>query len=316
MKILILAEDPSFGAAANLVKALRNAGHSVGSIFLRKDPKAFWEKVCNSMYIEPKDQNTKVVMHDKIGVYDHLIFVGSNAFESFSIPDRKTPATVILTDSHYLKNYERLNAEFDAAAVNVMAMPDLMPYRQCRPTSIYYPPFNLCNRKQKKNKHFTICHSPGPKAATNEKGTLHIREQLQRFVHKNPGAEYIEITGKTHSESIEIKRKAHVFIDQMVPPGAKPNGYAGGLGKSGVEAMQLGCYTITNRTEHGNYLNYFDQEKETLADHLQHVYNNRKELRNRAKAQKGWSQHNTTFDMVALNVLRTIQNKHENSNIR
>jgi hypothetical protein len=316
MKILILAEDPSFGAAANLVKALRKEGHSVGSIFLRKDPKGFWEKLSTCRYIEPIGDNQKVVIYDQDCGFDHLIFVGSNAFESFPIPERKTPTTVILTDSHYLRNYERLNLEFDAAGVNVMAMPDLMPYRQGRPTAIYYPPFNLCNYKRKKNDHFTICHSPGPKDATNEKGTFQIREQVQRFLHKNPGAEYIEITGKTHAESIEIKSKAHVFIDQLVPPGVKPNGYAGGLGKSGVEAMQLSCYTITNQMEHGKCLNYFNPETETMADHLQHVFDNRKELSNRAKAQLGWSKHHTTFDMVALNVLKTIQNKHENSNVR
>jgi len=316
MKIVVIAEDPSFGASANLVNALRKQYHSVVFVFKNNDPKEFWKKV--------PDKVVTIGRRPVLATMPDLsIVVGSKAWDwgmefEGQGPNIKPnqPTTVILTDSHYLRNYDRLNVEFDAAGVNVMAMPDLMPYRQGRPTAIYYPPFNLCNHKRKKNDHFTICHSPGPKAATNEKGTLQIREQVQRFLHNNPGAEYIEITGKTHAESIEIKSKAHVFIDQLVPPGVKPNGYAGGLGKSGVEAMQLGCYTITNRTEHGNYLNYFDQEKETLADHLQHVYNNRKELRNRAKAQKGWSQHNTTFDMVALNVLRTIQNKHENSNIR
>lgn len=315
MKILLLAEDPSFGAAANLIHALRNEGHNVGSIFLRKDAKCFWKNI-GAVYVEPKKHGQKVGVYDEIGVYEHLIFVGSNAFESFTLQKRITPTTVILTDTHYLKNYKRLNAEFDAAGVNVMAMPDLMPYREGRPTAIYYPPFNLCNRKQKKNKHFTICHSPGPKAESNAKGTLQIREQVQLFLYKNPNAEYIEISGKTHAESIEIKSKAHVFIDQLVPPGAKPNGYAGGLGKSGAEAMQLGCYTITNRTEHGTYFVYFDPEQETLSQHLQRMHDNLEKRLIYRQVQKGWSQHNTTFDMVALNVLRTIQNKHENSNIR
>ena len=61
---LMLAEDPSFGAAGNLLNALYKNGHEVSAMFTRKDEKEFWKRI-----EIPKDQN--VVMSTDLSWWDY-----------------------------------------------------------------------------------------------------------------------------------------------------------------------------------------------------------------------------------------------------
>lgn len=307
--IALIAEDPSFGASANLVNALRQAGYQVSDFFKNKDPKGFWQTLESPAICEDR----KPLLFQRP---DQTIIVGSNAWDwikSLEKPaENEKPyvkTTVILTDTYYIRNHERLNAEFEAAGVTVFAMPDLFQYRKGLPTLPYYPPFSLEHVKVKKNKHFTICHSPGPKAATNKKGTLDIRKAVQQFKQKYPATEYIEITGKSHAECLELKAKAHVFIDQIVPEGSMPHGYKGGIGKSGVEAMHLQCEVIGNVAEceimPPMSINVTDAYP--LHQKMEFVYRNKLRSDQEMVDQYFWAKQYTSYQFVANHVLQTIK---------
>jgi hypothetical protein len=303
MKLALIAEDPSFGASANLVEALRQNDHQVAAIFENKDPKGFWQKVSSSFFV-----GNKFMLHDD-GSKDRLIIVGSNAWDKFKFMNQpKTPITVILTDSHYLRNYQRLNKEFTEAGATVFAMPDLMPFRENLPTLTYLPPFEISHIKVEKNKRFTICHSPGPKVSTNAKGTREIRAAVHLFQRHHPNTEYLELTGLSHDECLLQKAKAHVFIDQIIPENRQINGYAGGLGKSGIEAMHLGCYVISSITEPYTAFNFYDPKYSMpLEIYLNLLINEKEVVKNLAHKQHLKAMALSSYSSVANHVLQTLQ---------
>lgn len=302
--IALIAIDPSFGASANLVNALRQAGHSVLPIFKNRDPKEFWKTVEHPLYADGYLWSADIFK----GI-EHNIYVGSNAYKWYQTA-KDIPTTVILTDTHYIENHKRLNAEFEAAGVTVFAMPDLYPYREGKPTLPYYPPFSLEHIPIKKNKHFTICHSPGDKAASNKKGSIEIRKAVERFMKQYPETEYLELTGLSHEECLRQKAKAHVFIDQMVPEGSMPHGYKGGIGKSGVEAMHLGCLVFTsgNRMQHSNMptppIMYLDVG--ILYTAIAGEYLDFELCKSNGRSCWYWAKKYTSYEFVAQHVLQTL----------
>ena len=93
-----------------------------------------------------------------------------------------------------------------------------------------------------KYKEFTVSHSPRNRMKQDKKGANVIREAV-----KSLGMRFELITGKSVQEAIQIKGKSHVHVDQIVN---MADGYKGGIGKSGLEAIMMGCAVITSGDRH------------------------------------------------------------------
>jgi hypothetical protein len=156
---------------------------------------------------------------------------------------------IIIPDSIYIYNWEGYNEEF--LPYEVLMSNCTMQYREGYPTKVYYQPFDLSPwMREKKWSKLTFCHSPFVGRSMAKKGTIQIIETLIRNNLK-----FEIINGLPWNECLERKAKCHVFIDQIdTDPALFPNAetWKGGLGKSGMEAMLLGCYTITR----GNFKDY------------------------------------------------------------
>lgn len=317
--IFVVAEDPSFGAAANVINAMYRQGYYVTAMFQNKDPKGFWKTIeipkKSIVYVDGNFDRkiTAPPCHP-----DEIVIIGSSAWDmlfvemdytfddSWSLDNCK----IILTDTHYIRNYERLNDEFDDLGVRVYAMPDLYQYRlksgyKHNETSPFYQPFDVeafKAKRQKKHKKYSICHSPGVKAKTNQKGTIQIGQAVQKYLAKNNSATYKLITDLEYEKCLEEKSKCHVFIDQMQQE--NPYEYAGGLGKSGLEAMLLGSLVLSC----GEIVNHccfpeapvqiFNTEKELL--NALEFFEEHQEIREFiAKTQQVWAETFLSYSYVA-----------------
>jgi len=183
---------------------------------------------------------------------DHLIVVGCAALRlAAKHIERGAYKTVgvVFSDTKCCTDRKWWNQFAKKNKVAVYMMPDLaqyseVPYVPCYQTLIM-PEIEI-----KKADRLTICHSPNKKGIW--KGTPAIR-RIMKELRKDYDFDYVEIIGKSWRESLEIKSRAHIFIDQLtygnpeIPQdrfGGKIK-YHGALGKSGLEGMLLGCYTIT-----------------------------------------------------------------------
>ncbi len=118
----------------------------------------------------------------------------------------------------------------------------------------YLPPMSIntfaeireANKKEDNN--IVLCHSPGTKFEQNCKGTMTITQCFEKMKSKYNNVSYNIIHGMVNRQCLENKAKSHIFIDQLVdgklynvdPP------YLGGVGKSGIEGMLLGCASMTS----------------------------------------------------------------------
>jgi hypothetical protein len=148
---LMLAEDPSFGAAGNLANALWDNGHELSVMFTRRDEKEFWKRIKipedQVVYLENQGYDTPVAA---VSAPDEIIVVGASAWDMLFVSvnydfskKSATPIKVILTDTYYVRNYQRLNEEFEKVGARVYAMQYLMRYRVGLPTEIYYQPIEI-----------------------------------------------------------------------------------------------------------------------------------------------------------------------------
>lgn len=210
MEIALISIDPSFGNCAGLYNAL-SIKHNVSCYFKQIDPKGFHELIPYKLGFNMPE-------------YDHYVVVSSDAYVRLNTPKNKT--TVILTDSYFLKNHKTI----DLKGVRVLCMPDLAQY--CDYDKLYYMPFQW-DLPVVKHDVFTIAHSPYDETKMALKGTEIIESVGDIDV----------IMGLSWMESIQRKSRAHMFIDQI---SERESRYKGGIGKSGLEAMAVGCLTFTS----------------------------------------------------------------------
>jgi hypothetical protein len=187
---------------------------------------------------------------------DHLIVVGCAALRlAAKYIERGAYKTlgVVFSDTKCCTDSKWWNQFVKKNKIAVYMMPDLAQYAEV-PFVPCYQALIMPEISIVKNEILTICHSPNKKGIW--KGTQAIR-QIVKELQKDYDFNYVEIVGKTWRETLEIKSRAHIFIDQLtygnpeIPQkrfGGKIN-YNGSLGKSGLEGMFLGCYTITGAKE-------------------------------------------------------------------
>lgn len=231
MRIALMAEDPAFGNCVGLYRAL-SLKHDVTAVFHKKGrpEKLMWEEIPHVLDIKYVPKRA-----------DHYIIIGAQHFvrlgrlhPGFLPYSGNDKVTVVLTDS--MSRNRKQCLQEDLVNYRVFCMADLAPFYNC--VGIYYHPFEY-EGEVRKNGRMLVSHSPFSLHKKNLKGTRFIKRVIEEI-----GVELEVIAGVSWRESIERKSKAHIFVDQVIPP--DEIGWHGGLGKSGIEGMATGCLTMTS----------------------------------------------------------------------
>ena len=189
---------------------------------------------------------------------DHLIIIGCLALVKYSnIKDKKFKSVaVIFSDTNFCIHHRWCNKYVKKHNIPVYAMPDLHDYL----TVPYIPAYQTITlpdvEVEKPYNPIIICHSPGAKGKYNYKGTKQINE-IVKSLSNDYNIEYKCLTNLKWEDCIKEKSTANIFVDQIVKgnphmPQKRFGGkvtYNGALGKSGIEAMLLGCCTITTMNQ-------------------------------------------------------------------
>jgi hypothetical protein len=153
--------------------------------------------------------------------------------------------TVLVTDSHLLRDpgfwrdvYRRL------AGLQVLAMPDLMPVIGLPDVGPYWPPV-ACLEPGARRPHsaLRVGHSPSKAERRAQKGSDLIETTCQEL-----GIDLEIVSGLSHRAALERKQTFDLFIDQVSDFLFEGTSWHGGMGKSGLEAMAMGCAVLTSGT--------------------------------------------------------------------
>ena len=210
---------------------------------------------------------------------------------------------IVVTDGRFARNPYYYNQLFKG--MDVITTACKRHFREPLPVKTYYQPFDLSLFSLNKNKALTIAHSPFVPAKFREKGT-------QQIIKDTYGYNTDIITGVSWDECLTRKAKAHIFVDQIDHyDRAKfrfksPDYVWPALGKSGIEALHLGCLVIT-------YGKGYDTEipappvawcKGNFKEVLDYYIKNEKERTKLADEGREWALQYASYDFAAQNVLR------------
>ena len=294
-KITLYANDSSY-AGISFISDKIDANVLLFSS-VRKD---FDDMITNKVYYKDKSKFIQILNNT-----EHLIIFGvislKRLFNLFGIDyiKRFNKCSLIISDTTYVKEYTKWNDYIIKYKIDILIMPDLIKYLnkkiKYRP---YFQHIDIKNYKlNDKNTVFTISHSPGLKFKTDLKGTSLIKKILHKY-------NLDIIYGNSWEECIKRKSKSHIFIDQIV----EEKNYKGGLGKSGLESMLLGCLTITS----GKPLitePFFENPpiilatSKNLKEIVDYYFNNKTEYIEMVNKQQSWAMKYLNSDFVINNIL-------------
>lgn len=268
VRISVIAHSAAYGNAAVLAEGL----------------KSFAEVTTSFVFGDKKEMFPSVV--DKtIHEADHYIVIGAISLGHLPKKYWSRGVTIILTDSKYLNNYKKYNEIFKAHSFRVFAMPDLAHLAET--DNIYYQPFIIPQINCQKTE--LICHSPYHPKKMEEKGTAFISSVCAK---NNLPIEII--TGKKWKETIEIKGRHLIFIDQIYR----------GIGKSGLEAMFLNCAVLSGEKPKCDYLPpIFWTDKKHLQDDLLSLIFDKQLTNNIVVKQRDWAERHLFPQYVAKRIM-------------
>jgi len=294
-KNYLISMEAGTGHACQLSVALRKY-INLNSIYFFKSEFGldYIDSEANIGFLLPQEGNILIIVSSQAldAIYNYF---GESYFSRFN------RVTVILTDSSFMAEHERINAmiaEFEVFATNCK-----MQYREGFPTKVYYQPFEL-SVDIVKNKKVTACHSPFATSSKKSKGTETIISTFNEI-----GVDYDLITGVKWEECIERKSRCDIFVDQIEHvAGDKgiPENWIGGIGKSGLEAMLLNCAVISR-------MNAKDYDipappiilcdKDNFKEKLIFYINNESERNNIINKQRLWADKYLSPDFCAKRIL-------------
>ncbi len=221
------------GHGCELVKALRK--HiDIQSIYFERDPYGLDSIDPDALItrrIFPRRGNKLIIM--TAYVYRHLEdMFGKNYFKFFD------EVTIIVPDGIIWTDPDRFNLAW--TGFKVFTTHCKIMYRGDYPTREYYQPFDLSYIYHTKEKHLVASHSPFSKEKEREKGTVHIKALMKEL-----NVELWILQNMTWLKCMQEKAKTQIFIDQLGLRTALPKDWLGGVGKSGMEAMNLRCCTVS-----------------------------------------------------------------------
>ena len=237
---------------------------------------------------------------------DDLIIVGCLAFDRVRERIKKyyySRTHIIITDGRFPRNpshYNKLFVNYD-----VLANGCKRHFRGSIRTKTFYQPFDLSHVNQTKDNELLISHSPFSGKKFREKGTLEI-------IGAMGGHNFDLITNVSWDKCLTRKAKSHIFVDQISHYDISKFKFTDkdyvwpALGKSGLEAMHLGCLVIT----HGKA---YDTDipappvawcNGNFKEVLKYYIKNEKERNELAAAGKEWALKYSSYDFAAQQVLK------------
>lgn len=287
------------------------ANHLNANVLLKKSVRKDFDKMIDDVTFL-KSSNAKSILRQT----DHLIIFGTISLKRLlpylksngqSINQFKRVA-LLITDNEFLRSNSFFNKFLlDNSHIDVLIMPDLIDHIDKRIS--YRPYFQHIPIDDSlilpKTPELTIAHSPGLKYKSGIKGTPFISKELK-------GYNLDIIHGETWSRCLQRKSMSHIFVDQMRVDNENIRkdgpGHAGGLGKSGLEAMLAGSLTITS----GKALitdPFFENppavfiRPEDLRGTVDFFAKNRDRMKEAALRQKAWAQKYLSAEFVRNNIL-------------
>lgn len=156
---------------------------------------------------------------------------------------RKRPTALLVSDSVYLADATHWNEQFARLrGLHLFVMPDLLPFADAKRAIPFWPvvdcrAFALPHAQRE----VTVGHSPSKAGRRAQKGTDFIEEVCTRN-----GIPLEVVTELPYKEALAKKARFSIFVDQVSDRIFADRSWHGGLGKSGLEALALGCSVITS----------------------------------------------------------------------
>ncbi len=291
------------GSGCELVKALRKY-IPIKSFYLAPDPYGLDiidSEATITMSDFPKEGNKLIIVTAYVYKYLSDLY-GIDYFKNFN------EVTIIVVDSTYLNDIERYNSEW--VGFNIFCETSKIQYRGDSPTKEYVQPLDMSYFYKSKNKALTIGHSPFSKIKELEKGTDYFTE-----IMKDINCDFRIIQGLRWQRAMQEKGKCHVFIDQiiidksLITTCTLPENYTGGIGMSGLEAMNLRCCTMSSGEFVGREIPAPPLvwiTKDNFLSRLYEVVANIKVRKEYADRQFEWAQIYTNPDYQARRILNII----------
>lgn len=234
---------------------------------------------------------------------EHYIFAGSGVLTRVDIDKLNGRKTVIISDSHYLRQKKDIDQIIKDHNIEVFCMADLWEFCDFE-KKVFVHPMPRFHLNTDKANTFTICHSPYKKVNTNQKGSAQIGSRCRAFLESNEiKGTYIEVVDKTWGETLLIKSKSHFFIDQISYKNHLIDfDYKGGIGKSGLEAMLLKCLTFSSGDKIESDIEEFPfiqvWGEGDLQEKLKFYYNEKEFSKKVIEEQYQWAKKYTDLEFV------------------
>ena len=294
-KTVLFSNDSSYGGISFIANHIEDSC----TILVHSVRKDFDSMIDNKFYY---NKNNKLCL-DILSKSKRIIVFGAISLNSINLSNYKDKELIlVITDSTFLKKNTNINNFLiNNRNIKVLIMPDLIPFIDKK---IKYKPYFQhididINQQIKKYEELTFSHSPGLKYKSNLKGSKFIEDTLK-------DQKLIVIHNKTWSECIEIKKKTHIFIDQMIINNEYK--YAGGIGKSGLESILLKNILITSAPplitepyfDNPPSINIHPKELKTTINKL---INNPDKMKEMSQKQYEWAKKYTSLEFVKNNIL-------------
>ncbi len=254
--IILFASDPTWGAVSNFNEMFNTSDkYTAYEILLMNDNYYnFGKNIPNKIIYSSNNKQIKDLVSDINTIFFLFDAKGMNLFkrcaDDMGINIKKRSINIFWSGTPYRKSSKECNIWVKENNVIAYAMMDLIrlgnnsiPLMQPHNTNKY---LKIRKDIKKKSDKLIICHSPGNKGKDNRKGTRFIEKVISQIQKKYKNIEYVQIGKKSgpnryvsHAECIKLKATADIFVEKC------GKHTAGGLGKSGMEAICLGIPTIS-----------------------------------------------------------------------
>lgn len=259
-RLLICADHPMFGAAANLAEAinLNSKKYDADVIYRIKAPYGSAKEskhVIHWTHANPDDYDTLFIV-DYHGLIPLCSWFNRRTKSglSFEKPNRqftdwakRKEVYFWWTGSGFRRNHLKvLDIANLMGCKKTFAMPDLM--RLDENATVLLQTFNIVPLSHRFEK-FTVVHLAGNKHKLNgkyQKGSDVIAKCIKE-AQERLSFDFITKGVIDYREALILKSKAHIFIDQFAQK-------VGGIGKAGLEALCLGTPVICDIKHAYDYL--------------------------------------------------------------
>ena len=254
-KVLLFTQHSSWGAASNFNEMFNASGKYDSWEILHDHGGLRGYQFGDRMKQRKVLFNNNLKIKDLVKDPDSIIFIfdynGLKLFKkcmrNIKEKFRGRAMNVFWSGNPYIKHHKACNkwaSKFDVRAFAMLdllrfskdAIPLMQPYDLSRMSKL-----SNFNKPEDRKKDFVICHSPGHKGGGNEKGTQMIKAVVTEIQQEHHSVSYKQLGEETwlsHEDCVREKANADVFIDKIGIHSA------GGIGKSGIEAICLGIPTI------------------------------------------------------------------------